>query len=231
MKNKKIISVISLLLLLIFMLVVACSPVQTSSVKDTSTVMTVESNISMSDDANNPPVNDSVQTVTFTFSEPLDPSTISGAVALYQIGSNGNPAEQQCVAKINPDNPKLLDINIKSVEKFAEGKEYKIIISNTLKSTTGLALEKDFTGYFTKVFVKLNDYHKMILNIPTGKFIKDPKIEDLIGSERIFSTLPTILSNKYKGALLPIELANGIASLSTYPSAHILKIFSDSKCL
>lgn len=64
MKNKKLIGVISLLLL-IFMLS-ACSPVQTSSVKDAATVMTVESNISMSDDAGNPPVNDSVQTVTFT---------------------------------------------------------------------------------------------------------------------------------------------------------------------
>lgn len=148
MKNKKLISVISLLLLLIFMLVVACSPVQTSSVKDTATVMTVESNISMSDDAGNPPVNDSVQTVTFTFSEPLDSSTISGAVTLYQMDSSGNPSEQQCVVKINPDNPKLLDINTKNVEKFAEGEEYKVVISNDLKSTTGLALEKDFTGYF-----------------------------------------------------------------------------------
>jgi len=146
MKNKKLISVISLLLL-IFMLS-ACSSVQTSSAKDAATVMTVESNISMSDDAGNPPVNNSIQTVTFTFSEPLDSSTISGAVTLYQMDPSGNAAKQQCVAKINPDNPKLLDINTKKVEKFTEGEEYKIVVSNGLKSTTGLALEKDFTGYF-----------------------------------------------------------------------------------
>ena len=146
MKNKGLVSVISLLLF-IFMLA-ACSPVQTSSVKDAATVLTVESNISMSDDAGNPPVSDSVQTVTFTFSEPLDPNTISAAVTLYQMDSSGNPVEQKCVAKINPDNPNLLDINTANVEKFAEGQEYKIVVSNGLKSTTGLALEKDFTGYF-----------------------------------------------------------------------------------
>ena len=146
MKNKGLVSVISVLLF-IFMLA-ACSPVQTSSVKDAATVMTVESNISMSDDAGNPPVNDSVQTVTFAFSEPLDSSTISSAVTLYQMDASGNPAKQQCVSKINPDNPNLLDINTANVEKFAEGQEYKIVVSNGLKSTTGLALEKDFTGYF-----------------------------------------------------------------------------------
>jgi len=40
--------------------------------------------------------------------------------------------------------------------------------------------------------------------------------------------LPKILSNRYEGALLPIELANGIASLSTYPSAKVLELFSSS---
>ena len=33
---------------------------------------------------------------------------------------------------------------------------------------------------------------------------------------------------RHEGALLPIELANGVASLSTYPSARILREFSDS---
>ena len=67
----------------------------------------------------------------------------------------------------------------------------------------------------------------MVLNIPTGEYIEDPELTNLIGANNIFSTLPTILSNRFEGALLPVELANGIASLSTYPSAHILKIFAD----
>ena len=76
----------------------------------------------------------------------------------------------------------------------------------------------------SKLFIKLNDYHKMVLNIPIWK--KNPQISDLVGFDRIMATLPTIISSKYEGALLPIELAHGIASLSTYPSAKILKIFS-----
>lgn len=82
------------------------------------------------------------------------------------------------------------------------------------------------TNYGAKVFVKLNNYHQMVLSIPTGAHKPNPTVDDLVGADRIFATLPQILSNRYEGALLPVELANGVASLSTYPSAHILKVFA-----
>jgi len=85
------------------------------------------------------------------------------------------------------------------------------------------------TNYAAKLFVKLNDYDKMIINIPTGEFVVDPEEGNLLGGGRIFATLPTILSSRFEGALLPVELAHGLASLSTYPSGHILKIFSELK--
>ena len=44
---------------------------------------------------------------------------------------------------------------------------------------------------------------------------------------RILSTLPQIISHRHECALLPVELANGVSSLSSYPSAAILKIFAD----
>lgn len=84
------------------------------------------------------------------------------------------------------------------------------------------------TNYGAKVFVRLNHFHQMVLNIPTGEYVENPELSDIIGANRIFATLPTILSNRYEGALLPIELANGVASLSTYPSAQILKIFAET---
>jgi hypothetical protein len=90
---------------------------------------------------------------------------------------------------------------------------------------TGAIYGKD-TNYGAKIFVSLNRYHQMIINIPTGVLIANPTISDLIGVNRIFSTIPFILSNRREGGLLPIELAHGIASLSTYPSAHILKLFT-----
>ncbi len=96
------------------------------------------------------------------------------------------------------------------------------------RPNTGAPYGKD-TNYGAKVFVKLSNFHKMVLNIPTGEFKENPTLSDLIGAENIFATLPAILSNRYEGALLPIELANGIASLSTYPSAQILKIFAEAK--
>jgi len=87
------------------------------------------------------------------------------------------------------------------------------------------------TNYGSKLFVKTSDYHQMVISVPTGEFIPNPRLEDLIGIDRIFATFPYILSNKYEGALLPLELAHGIASLSTYPSAKILKVFSQSKVI
>lgn len=86
------------------------------------------------------------------------------------------------------------------------------------------------TNYGAKVFIKYNDYHKMVINIPTGErgeYVVTPSVSHLIGFGRIIATLPEILSNRHEGALLPIELANGIASLSTYPSAKALELFTE----
>lgn len=95
------------------------------------------------------------------------------------------------------------------------------------RADKGVAYGYD-TNYGAKVFVCLNKYHKMVINIPTGRFTANPSTSDLIGADRIFPTLLTILSNRYEGALIPVELAHGVASLSTYPSAQILKMFSEA---
>jgi hypothetical protein len=88
------------------------------------------------------------------------------------------------------------------------------------------------TNYGTKIFVKFNDYQKLVLNIPINPPSDenpDPKISDVVGIDRIFKTIPQILTYRHEGGLLPIELAHGIASLSTYPSAKILKMFTESQ--
>lgn len=96
------------------------------------------------------------------------------------------------------------------------------------RQETGAFYGKD-TNYGAKVFLNYSYHQKMVLNIPTGEFNENPTYQDLIGIDRIIATLPNILSNKYEGALLPIELAHGIASLSTYPSAKILKVFAETE--
>jgi len=83
------------------------------------------------------------------------------------------------------------------------------------------------TNYGNKVFVKSDDYHHMVLSVPTGEYKDTKSIDDLIGIKRVLVTLPEILSYRHECALVPIELANGVASLSSYPSAAILKVFAD----
>jgi hypothetical protein len=84
------------------------------------------------------------------------------------------------------------------------------------------------TNYGAKVFVRLNERHRFVLNIPTGSYIRDPRDSDLMRGPDIFATLPTILSARYENALLPVELAHSVASLSTYPSAKVLSMFAEA---
>lgn len=88
------------------------------------------------------------------------------------------------------------------------------------------------TNWGEKVLVSIDRNTNYVLNITTGGYDKDknyPHEADLIGLYKILSTIPSIISRKYEGALYPVELANGIASMSNYPSAKILERFiSDS---
>jgi hypothetical protein len=104
-------------------------------------------------------------------------------------------------------------------------------IQEQIKHINTAAVYGADTNYGAKLFVKMSDYHKMVINIPTGQrgeFVTNPSQHHLINFKNIVATLPKILSNKFEGALLPIELANKIASLSTYPSAKTLEIFADA---
>ena len=86
------------------------------------------------------------------------------------------------------------------------------------------------TNWGEKMYVKIDPGTFMVLNITTGDYndeLSFPKPGDLIGLDRILSTLPKIVSHKFEGALFPVELANGIASMSSYPSAKILQRFAE----
>ncbi|MBT1689218.1 hypothetical protein [Dawidia soli] len=88
------------------------------------------------------------------------------------------------------------------------------------------------TNWGEKVYVKIEPGTALVLNVPTGEYQDDvsfPGKEDLIGISKILATLPKIISHKFEGALFPIELANGIASMSSYPSAKILQRFIDDR--
>lgn len=84
------------------------------------------------------------------------------------------------------------------------------------------------TNWGEKLFLKVDPSTYMVLNIPTGSYLDDsmlPEANDLIGLNRILATITGLVSHKFEGALFPIELANGIASMSSYPSAKVLERF------
>lgn len=90
------------------------------------------------------------------------------------------------------------------------------------------------TNWGEKLFVKLDPGMSMVLNVPTGNYLEAgdrPLPTDLIGLQRILATLPSIVSHKFEGALFPVELANGIASMSSYPSAAILAKFLEGQSI
>ena len=88
------------------------------------------------------------------------------------------------------------------------------------------------TNWGEKLYVKVDPGAYMVLNVPTGNYLSDPKCPvatDLIGLPRILATIPSLVSHKFEGALYPVELANGIASMSSYPSAAVLQRFLEGQ--
>src|SRR5450830_1218264 len=127
---------------------------------------------------------------------------------------SGNATKQQCVAKIDPDNPALRDINNEKVEKFSEGEEYKIVVSSNIKSKTGLALGNDFTGYFAINYI-LNLAGNTALNNTRSQIVV---ISDLhLGVDDVFAE-----TQKNKAALV-----NFLTQIKNSPNVAELVIAGD----
>jgi len=87
------------------------------------------------------------------------------------------------------------------------------------------------TNWGEKLYIKLDPSTYFVISVPTGDYnpaTNFPIASDIIGLDRILATLSGLISRKFEGALFPIELANGIASMSSYPSAKILERFTET---
>ncbi len=142
MKLNNLKKVLTSLLVVVFLS--GFSAAQTADAK----VMTMQANIVMSGDASGPAVNNSIQTINLTFSESVDPKTLADNVTLLKMDASGKAIEEPAIIKIDPSRPTVILINNKDVTRFPEGEAYKLVVTGNLKSTTGLALEKEFAGYF-----------------------------------------------------------------------------------
>lgn len=88
------------------------------------------------------------------------------------------------------------------------------------------------TNWGEKVYFKVDSRTKLVLNVPPGNYNANqefPSDDDLIGLRRILATIPGLISRRYEDGLYPIELANGVASMSSYPSAKILQRFLEGR--
>lgn len=127
--------------------------------------------------------------------------------------------------------------HLASIEKFIEVEEgkiqYAVLSHEYIRKEVQRAPEHINpyglrTNWGEKVFLILDRNTHMVLNMSPGAYKKDasfPCEDNIIGLKRILATMPSLVSRKYEGALYPIELVNGIASMSNYPSAKILKDF------
>ena len=81
-----------------------------------------------------------------------------------------------------------------------------------------------------KVLLKCDPHTRLAISVPTGDYRNEanfPLPDDIIGLHRILRSLPSLLSRRHEAGLYPIELAHGIASLSSYPSAKVLQRLVD----
>ena len=81
-----------------------------------------------------------------------------------------------------------------------------------------------------KVLLKADPFTRLVLSVPPGAYERRedfPAAAELIGLNRILATALTLLSRRHESALFPIELAHGVASLSSYPSARVLQRLVD----
>lgn len=108
----------------------------------------LNSNITISKDLGDPPVNNSVETIELTFSEALDTTGLTSVVKVYKIDSTGNPVNLPVYVGLDQLNKAVLTIKAKPVQKFADGMQYKIEINGALKTKSGITLGSTYTGYF-----------------------------------------------------------------------------------
>lgn len=119
----------------------------------------VSSNIALSKDAGDPPVNNSVETVELTFSEALDTAGLTSLVKVFKIDSTGNPVKLPAYIALDQFNKAIIRIKTAPVQKFPDGMEYKIEIDGALKAKTGTPLGANYNGYFAtnRTFTFLGD--------------------------------------------------------------------------
>lgn len=83
-------------------------------------------------------------------------------------------------------------------------------------------------SFGAKVAVRLGPHHVVVLTVPTGQFLLNPRPQDLFGLDQSVRVLSKLTSFRYPNALVPLVLANSMASIAQRPSNTILETFASN---
>jgi UDP-2,3-diacylglucosamine pyrophosphatase LpxH len=108
--------------------------------------LNVKTNIPSSDKIEDPSVIDSTGSIDIVFSEDLDMDTIKDGIKLYKVKSDGKEQDMDVKINIDENSPSVLYIN--KSEAFSEGEEYKLSITDKVKSVNGASIIEEFVNYF-----------------------------------------------------------------------------------
>lgn len=115
--------------------------------KKTVKSLNVKINIPFSDKIEDPSVINSKEYINVIFSENLDMSTISNGIKLYKVENDLKEVEEDVILNIDENSDNIIYIN-KSKGTISEGEEYKLSITDKVKSMSGASLEEEFMTYF-----------------------------------------------------------------------------------
>lgn len=137
-------------------------------------MLSVETDIPLSDKIEDPSIIGSTEKLNVVFSENLDMNTVSSGINLYKVKSNGKEIEEDIIINSDENSSSSLYISKSNNTKFTEGEEYKLHITGEVESVSGSSLKEEFTSYFavdylfnldSKGILDLNNERTMILCI------------------------------------------------------------------
>lgn len=114
--------------------------------KKTVKSLNVKTNIPSSYKVEDPSVIDSAERIELIFSEDLDMSSVKDGIKLYKVKSDGKEEDMGEVIDFDENSPSIIHIN--KSEAISEGEEYKLSITDKVKSVSGSSLKQEFAIYF-----------------------------------------------------------------------------------
>ena len=115
-------------------------------------------------------------------------------------------------------------------ELSAPGDFFLPTVKFLLEEVAGVTMPfgyRNRVSYGAKILVRIGPDHILALNIPTGDFLTDPTLQDLIGFEDSVRALSELVSYRFENAIIPLVLANASASIARRPSGEILTTYAD----